>query len=322
MSIPRVALLSAFFVLACSPADEGIDSIVLGHIEHYPETQLPDIYNLLFHGAMGAGHGTVDSAAAAAWLSREIEELGAGHAEPVAEPIRGDSLLLRVNIRPFLAAGGDGTALLNAFLKTGREVPAEPMRLAIMMRALDRMATENRLPWSADSVRRFVDMAASVDHAMLPHSQGYLQIHRPAYRVVRRDLLYELLPDIPPATLYSLEEPPFPTGRFEDDYGYPYEIDSQVWKTGAHSVLSIQRWHATRQYLIASSRADSAGTVRWSRIDWIPLEGMPPYEWAFCVSEWRAISADSAEAVQIANPATPRTGCNGFPYSRMKRTAE
>lgn len=75
-----------------------------------------------------------------------------------------------------------------------------------------------------------------------------------------------------------------------------------------------------RRYLIAwndSSNATAPGL--WTRIDWIPLSGMPPYAWAFCLSAYEAPSRAAAEATAIARPDTPRTGCNGYPFSRMRR---
>lgn len=60
----------------------------------------------------------------------------------------------------------------------------------------------------------------------------------------------------------------------------------------------------------------------WTRIDWINLENMEPFEWAFCLGIYNAGSAQAAEAFTETNPQTPRTGCNGFPFSRMKKITE
>jgi hypothetical protein len=59
--------------------------------------------------------------------------------------------------------------------------------------------------------------------------------------------------------------------------------------------------------------------ARWTRIDWAPLSGMAPYTWAFCLSAYDAATADLAEAARTARRDNLRTGCNGFPFSRMKR---
>ena len=55
----------------------------------------------------------------------------------------------------------------------------------------------------------------------------------------------------------------------------------------------------------------------FTRIDWVRLD-MAPFTWAFCMTAYKATPADSAEATQPAKRDVPRTGCNGFPFSRMK----
>lgn len=48
------------------------------------------------------------------------------------------------------------------------------------------------------------------------------------------------------------------------------------------------------------------------------LSDLAPYTWAFCLTAYKAPTAESARATTAANRATPRTGCNGYPFSRMK----
>lgn len=109
-------------------------------------------------------------------------------------------------------------------------------------------------------------------------------------------------------------------GAFEDDYGIRYSISQQAWTQHPLSTYHITQWHADAQYLIAQNDADnpSDGGL-WTRIDWIRLSEMPPYEWAFCLSVYDAPTAAEAEAANIVQRDTPRTGCNGYPFSRMKR---
>ena len=109
-------------------------------------------------------------------------------------------------------------------------------------------------------------------------------------------------------------------GRFADDYGSVHTINSDEWRHDAHSKYHIVKWVGAKEYLIAyNDIANPSDGGKWTRIDWLPLPGMPPYEWAFCLSAYKAATAAEAEATTTANRALPRTGCSGFPFTRMNR---
>jgi hypothetical protein len=111
-------------------------------------------------------------------------------------------------------------------------------------------------------------------------------------------------------------------GRFVDDYGIVHGITDTSWSLGQRDRYRIVFSDDSAQYLIA--RNDSANTAdagKWTRIDWILLPNMAPYEWAFCLIEYKAETRALAEANRTAERAHPRTGCNGFPFSRMQRTS-
>lgn len=123
--------------------------------------------------------------------------------------------------------------------------------------------------------------------------------------------------------------PPEVLGTFEDDYGIRYVVTTDEWTQLPSSRLRIERWVPNERYLIAQN--DSSHPTEpnlWTRIDWIDLEALDleamgisefgPYRWAFCLSAYDAESAEAAEATDTTNPEEPLTGCNGFPFSRMK----
>ena len=115
--------------------------------------------------------------------------------------------------------------------------------------------------------------------------------------------------------------PPLLVGTFEDDYGIEYAISERLWHQHPDTRYHIVRWSATEQYLLAQNDAANPGDGGlWTRIDWIVLPDMEPYTWAFCVSAYAAPSQAEAEATNIAQRDRPRTGCNGYPFSRMRRT--
>lgn len=108
-------------------------------------------------------------------------------------------------------------------------------------------------------------------------------------------------------------------GNYEDDYGIAYSIEEGLWHQHPDTRYRIVHWYPDAQYLIAQNDdANAHDGGLWTRIDWLELSGMPPYEWAFCLSAYNAQSAEDAAQVKIAQRDTPRTGCNGYPFSRMK----
>ncbi|MEL6614233.1 MAG: hypothetical protein AAFQ43_00770 [Bacteroidota bacterium] len=113
-------------------------------------------------------------------------------------------------------------------------------------------------------------------------------------------------------------------GSFEDDYDLAYTISTRTWKQRPGGLYHIARWRGSPSggYLIAQNDSSNAADGgRWTRIDWVALPDMAPYEWAFCLSTYDAPTAAAAESSRVARPEAPRTGCNGFPFSRMRRVS-
>jgi hypothetical protein len=110
-------------------------------------------------------------------------------------------------------------------------------------------------------------------------------------------------------------------GSFVDDYDIPHLITDTLWTLGRRDRYHIVFSSDTAQYLLAwNDSANASDPGKWTRIDWMVLP-MPPYEWAFCLIEYRADSREAAESNRGADRTSPRSGCNGFPFSRMRRAA-
>ena len=109
-------------------------------------------------------------------------------------------------------------------------------------------------------------------------------------------------------------------GTFMDDYGIGYRITDSSWALGSRDRYDIEAWHDSAQFLVARNGSNNTSHPgQWTRIDWVRLEGMPPFEWAFCLIVYSGETAAAAQANNTADHANPRNGCNGFPFSRMRR---
>ncbi len=108
-------------------------------------------------------------------------------------------------------------------------------------------------------------------------------------------------------------------GLFADDYGSVHQISDSVWVHDGSYRYLIVRWKIADQFVIARNAATNPSDGdRFTRIDWMPLEGMPPWRWAFCLATWDAPTADSAARVTIARREMPRSGCGGHPFTRLR----
>lgn len=131
-----------------------------------------------------------------------------------------------------------------------------------------------------------------------------------------------LHPRAPRVATASPTPPPLLLGEFIDDYGIAHRIDADTWWQRPDTRYRVIAWHPQAQYLIARNDAGNrADAGRYTRIDWLVLPGMPPWAWAFCLSAYDAPTQAEAERADIARRDTPKTGCNGYPFSRMQRAA-
>ena len=115
---------------------------------------------------------------------------------------------------------------------------------------------------------------------------------------------------LPPAAIF---------GSWIDDYGNGFEVDSiSFWQKPA-AKYAVVSWHPADQFLIARRDPTTADSrTLWLRVDWMKLDGMPPWQWAFCFTAWNALTREAAEKTIPADRSTPRTGCGGYPFSRMR----
>lgn len=113
--------------------------------------------------------------------------------------------------------------------------------------------------------------------------------------------------------------PDYIIGDFQDDYNIEYQLSKELFIMKPSTRFHILEWNTTEQYFIAKNDSlNSYDSNLYSRIDWVKLEDMPPFEWAFCLSAYDASSIHSARSVNITDRSNPKTGCNGYPFSRMK----
>ncbi|GAA4314781.1 hypothetical protein GCM10023149_11050 [Mucilaginibacter gynuensis] len=114
--------------------------------------------------------------------------------------------------------------------------------------------------------------------------------------------------------------PAFLIGDFVDDYGIKYSINDTLWLQKPRSKFHIIKWNIKEQYLIARNDDKNPGEGGlYTRIDFMQFSKMEPWLWGYCLSVYDAQNDSIAEVTAHADRQNPKRGCNGYPFSRMKR---
>ena len=109
-------------------------------------------------------------------------------------------------------------------------------------------------------------------------------------------------------------------GDFVDDYGIRYTINDTLWIQLPHTRFHIIKWNTKEQYLLARNDNKNPGEGGlYTRIDYMAFNKMKPWLWGYCLSVYDAKTDSIAEATAKADRTHPKEGCNGYPFSRMKK---
>lgn len=190
-ALPLLAVL-AFLAPVASASDKPIDRGVANaaqslafDLAEYPEAEAADLYKFLHQAIYGPGHAIPDVDAAARWLDHELEDLGPLlEGEQPCEVLGGSPILVRVNLRSFVAAGGDADELLDAFVATAGEIHGESGHMGEVIEIVVRWLRSDGRENQADELKHLGAKLASKGYPAIHHSEAYIEAYRPAYRVI------------------------------------------------------------------------------------------------------------------------------------------
>jgi hypothetical protein len=164
-----------------------IERVIQDHLSRYPLLQIQDLYKLLHQAALGSEHAVTDRESVERWLKRELTEMGNGVSEPLIDPISHDGEIVRVHLRPYVAAGQDPTLLLESFIRTANEYHGDAQILEQYWQDAGAM---NIFP--ASEMDGFFQEMKQKGFPAVHHSAEYERLYRPAYRVISLPLNPEL----------------------------------------------------------------------------------------------------------------------------------
>lgn len=164
-----------------------IEKVVQDHLSRYPALQIQDLYKLLHQAALGSEHAVSDPAVAKRWLEQELMEMGEGITEPVIDPISQHGEIVRIHLRPYIAAGQDPQRLLDAFIRTTNGHRGDHQLLEQYWQEVVHFAV-----FPAREMDEFLRLLKDKNYPAVHHSAEYERLYRPAYRVISLALCPEM----------------------------------------------------------------------------------------------------------------------------------
>jgi hypothetical protein len=138
---------------------------------------------------MGSEHMISNESLVRDRLMQEFAHLGPGRDEVLVDAISPDGQIVRVHLRPFTLLQFQKELLLQAFIRTAKEIPPSTERLAEYVAVAIQLDEEGMLPFSGGLVTKYLAKMRASGFPAVHHSVKYEQLYQPAYRVVSRDLL-------------------------------------------------------------------------------------------------------------------------------------
>jgi len=171
---------------------DGIMMLVQEHLARRPAMALRDVYKLLYQGVRGPEHMIASPESFTERLQIEWASLDLADDDPLWESVRPNGELLRLNLRPFKAAGGDLDVLTSACLETSRRAWGTQAELQLAWNHWNTVNKQNLWPGAAlEDAATFTSWLQANGFPAVHHSEEYRNLYRPAYRLVAAEIAIE-----------------------------------------------------------------------------------------------------------------------------------
>lgn len=173
--------------------DSSIARIIRAELTRCPAAAPQDVYKLLHQASMGAAHAGLDSAAATNWMADEWPKVGRVRAgERLVDTIAPGGRMVRLNLRPWRAAGGTPAPVVAAFVATAADVP-RPGALIVYWQSVVRSAARGAVRMDTAALVALGERQQAERFPAVEHAPSYERRCHPHYRVLTGPLADSLL---------------------------------------------------------------------------------------------------------------------------------
>jgi hypothetical protein len=157
----------------------------------HPAMTPQDVAKLCYQAAHGAEHLLADLSRARGYLLRELESVEADPHVPLIEPISDE--IARVNLAAWKARELSADQLFDLFAATAQISEDGGDRLQAYLDEAEALLSDEQTAISPSAWSEFRTAYDALGRPSIHHSDSYRSAEHPAYRIVRRALLGEIM---------------------------------------------------------------------------------------------------------------------------------
>ncbi len=170
-----------------------IDKLIRYHLNQHQDMDVQDVYKLLFQGVFGAEHLLQDIDKARNYLYQEFSAVNTLSLEALLEPVSVGGEIVRLNFRPAKSAGYTWQTVWDVFVASSENAGGNKKEFETIWRDTIVLCRQSEWPFDADKMSEMGNEMAAEDYPPLHHSQAYKNANKPAYRVVKKSVLLEIV---------------------------------------------------------------------------------------------------------------------------------
>jgi hypothetical protein len=188
-----LSVLSATLSTAAEPqptngTSNAVQALAFDVASH-PNAEAADIYKFLHQAIFGPGHAIAGADGVAENLETEIDHLSPASAgETWCDTLGGNPLLLRVNLRPFVANGFDRRLLAESFVATANAVHGDPQQMGVALELVSKWLSGDGKQDLAKTLEKLAREMEQKGYPPVHHSAAYVHAYQPAYRVIEASM--------------------------------------------------------------------------------------------------------------------------------------
>ena len=172
----------------CQSSKDPFQEIIQDQLQRYPQMQTQDLYKLVYQAAMGNIHLGIDPAVLKNYLVNEMDKVDASDNEPLVEEISPEGMI-RVNLRPYKVKSGTSEKLFKAMRETANTFTPNKNKIIQYWEVIEKMTEDNSIPFNKSELESFLKEMQASDYPAVHHSDQYLELYHPAYRVILKKYL-------------------------------------------------------------------------------------------------------------------------------------